>query len=306
MIRMEHLEFIYYLIAFSLNVAFLWVIIYRYRERGEKILLYYFLFFLSLVLTMVIDFMQVYIDLNLSDQIVITAGGVIINSVLNFFPNIMLFIFLPLIIKELYQTAHNKWIYLSGYICAGLFVLAGIGEIWIKFDETSSSNLDISLTGRFLIVGLFVFFTIILFILSRPGAAAHGKTFIKRAFICHLIFLPLLIYDLSFIDFFPFDFYPAYTIIFEWIVILHYRNKREISSTESIASFLESLSRFNLTKRELEVTDLILKGYSNKEISSLLFISIYTVKNHVSSILSKTNFRTRHELTYAALDAEDG
>ncbi|MEK5069635.1 response regulator transcription factor [Sporosarcina sp. FSL K6-1508] len=44
-----------------------------------------------------------------------------------------------------------------------------------------------------------------------------------------------------------------------------------------------------LTKRECEVLQLLADGRGNIEISHLLFISDKTVKNHVSSILSKMN-----------------
>ena len=43
----------------------------------------------------------------------------------------------------------------------------------------------------------------------------------------------------------------------------------------------------DLTGRELEVLLLIAKGYSNQEIADELFITLKTVKTHVSTILSK-------------------
>ena len=42
-----------------------------------------------------------------------------------------------------------------------------------------------------------------------------------------------------------------------------------------------------LTKRELEVLRLIAKGYSNKEIQKELFISISTVRSHISNLYQK-------------------
>ena len=43
----------------------------------------------------------------------------------------------------------------------------------------------------------------------------------------------------------------------------------------------------DLTVREKEVLQLIAKGYSNQEIADELFISLKTVKTHVSNILAK-------------------
>ncbi len=55
-----------------------------------------------------------------------------------------------------------------------------------------------------------------------------------------------------------------------------------------------------LTPREQEILQLIATGASNKEIAQTLFIAEKTVKNHVSSILSRLNLRDR---TQAAIFA---
>lgn len=48
-----------------------------------------------------------------------------------------------------------------------------------------------------------------------------------------------------------------------------------------------------LTRTEVEVLRLLAKGYENKEIAEEMFISINTVKSHVSSILRKLRVRNR-------------
>jgi DNA-binding NarL/FixJ family response regulator len=51
----------------------------------------------------------------------------------------------------------------------------------------------------------------------------------------------------------------------------------------------------SLTGRELEVLELIGKGFTNQQIAENLVIEIGTVKNHVHKILEKLNVRTRNE-----------
>ena len=51
-----------------------------------------------------------------------------------------------------------------------------------------------------------------------------------------------------------------------------------------------------LTKRELEVVDLIGYGYSNGDIAKILFISEHTVKDHTKNIYRKLEVHSRFEL----------
>ncbi|MEB3885691.1 response regulator transcription factor [Lyngbya sp. CCY1209] len=55
-----------------------------------------------------------------------------------------------------------------------------------------------------------------------------------------------------------------------------------------------------LTPRELEVVQLIGRGYNNREIAEELFITERTVKNHVSSILNRLNLRDRTQVALLA------
>ena len=66
------------------------------------------------------------------------------------------------------------------------------------------------------------------------------------------------------------------------------------------ADVVASLAAHDLTERELEVLRLIATGATNREIADKLVVSEGTVKNHVSSILSRLGLRDR---TQAALYA---
>lgn len=70
----------------------------------------------------------------------------------------------------------------------------------------------------------------------------------------------------------------------------------ETDETETQTSLADFVRQYGLTRRETEITQLILLGKSNAEIAGELFISETTVKKHVSNIFEKTGVGRREEL----------
>jgi DNA-binding CsgD family transcriptional regulator len=56
-----------------------------------------------------------------------------------------------------------------------------------------------------------------------------------------------------------------------------------------------------LTRRELEVFELLAKGLSNREIGEVLGITSHTAKYHVAQILAKTGASTRAEAVHEGI-----
>ncbi|RAZ24636.1 hypothetical protein DK853_50395, partial [Klebsiella oxytoca] len=61
--------------------------------------------------------------------------------------------------------------------------------------------------------------------------------------------------------------------------------EKEAQKTYHLQDFAAT---YRLTRRETEITQLILQGKTNAEIAEELFISETTVKKHVSNIFEKT------------------
>ncbi|ACU04493.1 response regulator transcription factor [Pedobacter heparinus] len=55
----------------------------------------------------------------------------------------------------------------------------------------------------------------------------------------------------------------------------------------------KELEKLNLNSREYEILQLLAKGHSNAEIAGDLFISLSTVKTHVSNLFVKMNVKSR-------------
>ena len=81
-------------------------------------------------------------------------------------------------------------------------------------------------------------------------------------------------------------------------------SQRVVSGLEGVESTFPRLEPADpLTEREIEVLRLMTGGYSNREIARALKVVEGTVKNHVSSILSKLGVRDRTRAVLQAVKA---
>jgi NarL family two-component system response regulator LiaR len=71
--------------------------------------------------------------------------------------------------------------------------------------------------------------------------------------------------------------------------------------TSNLFAPSESSTQFKLTPREQEVLALVVEGFSNAEIAYRLGISQFTVKNHVSNILTKLGVASRTDAVRVAI-----
>lgn len=66
-----------------------------------------------------------------------------------------------------------------------------------------------------------------------------------------------------------------------------------ISPNESFTLNSALISELDLSKRELEILDLMARGYSNQEIANTIFVSLSTVKTHNQNLFSKLDVKRR-------------
>jgi len=70
-----------------------------------------------------------------------------------------------------------------------------------------------------------------------------------------------------------------------------------VARQEFDQSLLAFVGKFEISKRESEIIELICMGKSNQDISDSLFISLQTVKDHIHRIYLKTGVKNRVQLT---------
>lgn len=77
-------------------------------------------------------------------------------------------------------------------------------------------------------------------------------------------------------------------------------------STDTDKGMLQSpWRRYNLTKREIEIANLLCQGMSVKNISSALYIAVTTTYKHIAHIYEKVGVSTQQELLVKALNKKE-
>ena len=64
-----------------------------------------------------------------------------------------------------------------------------------------------------------------------------------------------------------------------------------------------AMAHYNITERQMEVLRLIRQGYNNKDIATILYITVETVRSHVKNIYSAFGVKDRISCVRAADDA---
>ena len=81
------------------------------------------------------------------------------------------------------------------------------------------------------------------------------------------------------------DSYRVETVVVEKEVYVT-RNENFVLDTSPV-------SQLELSKRELEILDLLAQGHSNQEIAAKLFVSLSTVKTHIQNLFEKLEVKRR-------------
>lgn len=101
----------------------------------------------------------------------------------------------------------------------------------------------------------------------------------------------LLIRDLT-IEFYVGIVAVMFTILGVWVGVRLTRKKVVLVGSKFILNENE-LHRLEISKRELEVLELMAKGLSNQEIADKLFLSLNTIKTHSSNLFLKLEVKRR-------------
>jgi len=153
------------------------------------------------------------------------------------------------------------------------------------------------------VIVILVVITIFTFTLLNKHAVNCNQTYPLRMFL--LFYITILsifflqnLFSFKYQDLFmmiiilPMNLFPIFWSKYKLRMETPYGFYSNINS-ENIERFV---SEYNISNREREILEHILRGYSNREIQHRLFLSPHTVKNHNYNLYKKLGVRNRVEL----------
>jgi two-component system, NarL family, response regulator LiaR len=126
---------------------------------------------------------------------------------------------------------------------------------------------------------------------------------VKRTILLYGLAMAFLIFVLKYLEYRLFvrdlstEFYAGslalmFTGLGIWVGLRLTHKKKILVGPEFIFNEAEQY-RLGISKRELEVLDLMAKGLSNQEIANKLFVSLNTIKTHSSNLFLKLEVSRR-------------
>ncbi|MEN8228307.1 MAG: LuxR C-terminal-related transcriptional regulator [Bacteroidota bacterium] len=189
------------------------------------------------------------------------------------------------------------------------FILYGFFVIRLTRFELGEYQLLISVQ-RWTFLGFVACMYLVIFMVgilySRKMADHYEKRFIRVFGSWYLLFMVLnstafsLIYMhviVSHIFIYIFLSWHLIPILFLNIYLERYHGQSSSLQDDFETMLTDFSKKFEISKREREVIQLICKGQTNQEIGDALFISLQTVKDHVHRIFLKTGAKNRVQLT---------
>jgi DNA-binding CsgD family transcriptional regulator len=294
---MGHLYLFYTFMAFAIGLISSGIVAFLYIKTKEAIIRYYLFFFTAFTLlaasTLWLSYMYTNIP-GLEEDSLEFVGG--------FFGALAIFataIFMHFLVSVRYTRLKNA---LAGGMSLFVMISYPLSSYFTREHHLIAQILQFS--------GYITFFAVFLYIslVGLSGAKQiqeQSKKHLTRLFSwILLLLLPIFILDFFILDdffdlapvFFPL-LYAGISTIFLVQFIRLYGHPHEIPpETSSQEIPLEDMfEQYTLSPREQDVARLILEGRTNQEIGEKLFISLSTVKTHVSNVYQKFNVKNRVE-----------
>jgi DNA-binding CsgD family transcriptional regulator len=214
-----------------------------------------------------------------------------------------------MLIYRMMDRTPSKWVkallYFSGIIFLSFIVYNFIGTL--KHDN---SHLQVITSEVLCFTPVFVLGYSVFMLIEAKRVTDHLKRKALQTFGWMFVFFPLLLFlyytDTFFLHIMSYGInhlainaidFCYNTLIVIWSI--KYLGSMEADEPETVIRNLsadELIQKNQISKRELEIIQLVCSGRSNQEIADELFISVGTVKNHLYNIYLKLGISNRTRL----------
>ncbi|MFY0687016.1 MAG: helix-turn-helix transcriptional regulator [Cyclobacteriaceae bacterium] len=277
------------LIAYSFGLVTLCVQIICYLKKMENLVT---ILFSAAFLLLIISLTLTELDLLINESINFWLGELVTFSM------ILMAISTPVNIhterKISFTSTANKLVYGLGFM---LFVVWVIGYVT---DQIASAEYVI-MTGMIISIA----YAMVLILITKPSLLIkHREKLERRNSIIFLAIFPFFLVIQMF--------YDQLTFLHSWLTdgpyilpvfFIFLTSNKLLDDLQRLTLFSPNnklnphvYSKFEITKREQEVMDLIIKGLSYNQIGDRLHISLPTVKTHVTNIYQKMKVGNKVEL----------
>ena len=316
----KHLEILFYIIAFFSGISCMTFVVFFSKKDDRKIYHTTIEFLSAAFIYLGVNFLQFYKEFfYMSDKM-----NILLMLLLDLGMTSLAYFWIRLGRKIAYpENNHHKpvfvltlsMIYVLGWLLIYLFFTDADYYIY----KSSGKLLGVAFDSAFF-CGTLVYIFYHLYRYLKSGIAFMNKLYLSVISVILGIYMGwFYLNDVVLIHFTYgaelWDIYPYDPVILFYILInaatMVFFYKRNYSAVlaektdedqpyEAVHPLLmsEVARKFDLTKREAEITALVYRGLSNPEISKDLFISTYTVKRHMQNIFKKMNIKHRSELIH--------
>jgi DNA-binding CsgD family transcriptional regulator len=305
---MQQLEILYFIITFLIGIiSFGFSIFFYANTKTEKIKPFLY-FYGSFSLIIIFNFITSYLRANIPDY-----KGTIYYLLLYLENPVTLTVLIFTIPYFIHSLVEPKSQQRRNLIFAGIALLTFVFHNTFLFLDLAvglTKNVSIVKNGIFLAVIIYCW----VILLKYTAKVSASDKFIKRMAYFWGLLLPVIINDTILLDTTGVKLFPVvYALAGVAFTNYYYKNfylspAKHLPNKQLDNSKDELTKRYDLSARELEVIDLLVKGKSYKQISEELFISLNTVKTHIRNIYPKLEVSSRHEivnLVYRLKDSEN-
>jgi DNA-binding CsgD family transcriptional regulator len=308
---MAHVALFLIVLALLIKVPVIFQLFQYHRKYGYRYLKIYAYIFLIGVLDTLLILANNYIFTNMYARfksIPAVYIEIFYRVLYMSFKLFLIYLFI-LLVRELLQKKTSsliKTIYpiISGVIFVGIVAVMVYGMVKKTVMPVLWTNVVISLFFAFIILGSAIYLFFSTWEKEDQGKRKAVRIFALIYIVRYVILLILSVFHLFFkmssdimlIFSSPYSIMTCTAILIyinRFIQLYHGTLDTPLQNDQRMEILFE---KYHISKREQDVVRLICAGKTNKEIEADLYISLQTVKDHVSSIFKKTGVRNRVQL----------